>query len=177
MKSKVMLLAMLLSLVGTASAQLIANRKLSPDDLGAAQSEMKSAGGKEAQLVYATRLDAVTKGTFDALVVIYSKGSDHYAMVVREGKRMMLETAKGATAIKAGEQFQRMGIKYEDGKSPLLTMFSLNGGVLKMTGYRFNGTEFALEAAGAKSVSQAAQPERSRGIIIRMDGSRFGLFM
>lgn len=153
MKSKVMWLALLLSLVvvvvGTASAQLIANRKLSPDDLGAAQSEMKSAGGKEAQLVYATRLDAVTKGTFDSLVVIYSKGSDHYAMVVREGKRMMLETAKGATAIKAGEQFQRMGIKYEEGKAPLLRLFSLNGGALKMTDYRFNGTEFAFEA-GAK---------------------------
>jgi outer membrane lipoprotein-sorting protein len=143
MKSKVMLWVVLLAV--TASAQLIANRKLSPDDLGAAQSEMKSAGGKDAQLVYATRLDAVTKGTFDSLVVIYSKGSDHYALVVREGKRMMLETAKGATAIKAGEQFQRMGIKYEDGKSPLIRFFSLNGGALKATDYRFNGTEFAAE--------------------------------
>ncbi len=146
MKSKVMLLTLLVVCAVSASAQLIANKKLSPDDLGAAQSEIKAAAGKDAQLVYATRLDAALKGTFDSLVVVYAKGNDHYAMVLRAGKRMMLETSKGATAIKAGEQFQRMGVKYEEGKAPLLRFFSLNGGALKATDYRFNGTEFALEA-------------------------------
>ena len=102
MKSKVMLLVVLLAVSVSVSAQLIANKKLSPDDLGAAQSEIKAAAGKDAQLVYATRLDAATKGTFDSLVVIYAKGNDHYAMVLRAGKRMMLESAKGGTAIKAG---------------------------------------------------------------------------
>ena len=145
MKSKVLLFTILLALVGSAAAQLIANKKLSPSDLGAAQSEIKSAAGKDAQLVYATRLDAATKGVFDSLVVIYAKGSDHYAMIVRDGKRLMLEQSKGGTAIKAGEQFQRMGIKYEDGKSPMIRLFSLNSGALKATDYRFNGTEFALE--------------------------------
>jgi hypothetical protein len=147
MKSKVMLLVVLLAV--TASAQLIANKKLSPDDLGAAQSEIKAAAGKDAVLVYATRLDAAMKGVFDSLVVVYAKGNDHYAMVLRDGKRMMLELGKGATTIKVGEQFQRMGIKYEDGKAPLIRFFSLSGGALRTTDYRYNGTDFAPEG-GAK---------------------------
>jgi hypothetical protein len=143
MKSKVMLL--LLACAVTASAQLIANKKLSPSDLGAAQSEIKDAAGKDAVLVYATRLDAAMKGVFDSLVVIYAKGNDHYAMALRDGKRLMLEQSKDGTAIKAGEQFQRMGIKYEEGKAPLIRLFSLSGGALRMTDYRFNGTEFVPE--------------------------------
>jgi hypothetical protein len=92
-------------------------------------------------------LDAAVKGTFDSLVVIYAKGSEHFAMVVRAGKRMMLAQSSGGTVIKAGEQFQRMGFKHEDGKAPLLRFYSLTGGALKATDYRFNGTEFAAEAA------------------------------
>ena len=149
MKRNVILLMVLLALVVSASAQLIANKKLSPDDLGAAQSEIKAAAGKDGQLVYATRLDAATKGAFDSLVVIFAKGNDHYAMVLRDGKRMMLAAAKGGTAIKLGEQFQRMGVKYEEGKAPLLRLYSLGGATLKWTDYRYNGTEFALES-GAK---------------------------
>jgi hypothetical protein len=148
MKRYGMLLAVMLAFTVSASAQLIANKKLAPSDLEAAQSEVKSAGGKEAQLVYATRLDAAVKGTFDSLVVVYAKGSEHYAMVVRAGKRLMLGQSSGGTVIKAGDQFQRMGIKYEDGKAPLLRFYSLAGSALKATDYRFNGTEFAVEATG-----------------------------
>ena len=144
MKSKVLLWVLMCAV--SVSAQLIANKKLSPSDLGAAQSEIKDAAGKDAQLVYATRLDAAMKGVFDSLVVIYAKSNDHYAMVLRDGKRLMLEQAKGGTAIKAGEQFQRMGVKYEEGKAPLIRLFSLNGGALKATDYRYNGTAFVAEA-------------------------------
>lgn len=127
------------------NAQMIANKKLSPSDLEAAQAETKSAGGQGAQLVYATRLDAVQKGTFDSLVVIYGKGSETYGMVVRAGKRYMLKVGQAGQLVKAGDQFQRMGVKYEEGKSPVLRMFALGGGALRSVDYRFKGTEFVME--------------------------------
>jgi hypothetical protein len=126
-------------------AQMIANKKLSPSDLEAAQSEAKSAGGKDVQLVYATRLDAVQKGSFDSLVVIYAKGKDTLAMVVRGGKRYMLKADESGQVVKAGDQFQRMGVRYEEGKSPVLRMFALNGGALRSVDFRFNGTEFVAQ--------------------------------
>lgn len=126
-------------------AQMIANKKLSPSDLEAAQSEAKSAGGKDVQLIYATRLDAVQKGSFDSLVVIYAKGKDTLAMVVRSGKRYMLKADESGQAIKAGDQFQRMGVRYEEGKAPVLRMFALNGGALRSVDFRFNGTEFVAQ--------------------------------
>src|SRR5262245_28248048 len=93
----------------SADAQQIPNKKLSQSDLEAAQAETKSAGGKDAVLVYATRLDAVQKGAFDSLVVIYAKGNDCYAMVVRTGKRYMLKAAQKEQAIQPGDRFLRMG--------------------------------------------------------------------
>lgn len=127
------------------NAQMIANKKLSPSDLAAAQSEAKSAGGKDAQLVYATRLDAVQKGSFDSLVVIYAKGSETHALVVRGGKRYMLKADQSGQAVKAGDQFQRMGVRYEEGKAPVLRMFALNSGALRSVDFRFNGTEFIAQ--------------------------------
>jgi hypothetical protein len=129
----------------TVNAQIIANKKLSNSDLQAAQAEAKSAGGKDAQLIYATRLDAVDKGVFDSLVVIYGKGQETYAMVVRGGKRYMLKADPSGQAVKPGEQFQRMGVKYEAGKAPLLRLFTVSGGALRNADYRFNGTEFTME--------------------------------
>lgn len=138
--------AFLLLVVPSSHAQMIANKKLSASDLGAAQAETKSAGGNEAQLIYATRLDAVEKGAFDSLVVIYGKGKDTFAMVVRGGKRFMLKTDASGQAVKPGEQFQRMGVKYEAGKAPLLRLFAVGtGGALRNADYRFNGTEFVSE--------------------------------
>lgn len=134
---------LLLMTVQSISAQMIANKKLSASDLGAAQAETKSAGGNEAQLIYATRLDAVEKGAFDSLVVIYGKGQETFAMVVRGGKRFMLKADPSGQAVKPGDQFQRMGVKYEDGKAPLLRLFAVgNGGMLRNADYRFNGVEF-----------------------------------
>lgn len=127
------------------NAQMIANKKLSPSDLSAAQAETKSAGGADAQLVYATRLDAVQKGSFDSLVVIYAKGKDTHALVVRGGKRYMLKADQGGQAVKAGDQFQRLGVRYEEGKAPVLRMFALNSGALRNVDFRFNGTEFAAQ--------------------------------
>ena len=128
------------------SAQQIPNKKLSQSDLEAAQAETKSAGGNQATLVYATRLDAVQKGAFDSLVVIYAKGTDYYAMVVRAGKRYMLKTAQKEQAIQSGDHFQRLGIKYEEGKAPLLRLFATdNRGALRNVDYRYNGLDFVPE--------------------------------
>jgi hypothetical protein len=127
-------------------AQIIANKKLSNSDLEAAQAETASAGGKDAQLIYATRLDAVEKGVFDSLAVIYGKGQETYAMVVRGGKRHMLKADPTGQAVKAGDQFQRMGIKYEAGKAPLLRLFAVAAGGLRNADFRFNGVEFVTEA-------------------------------
>lgn len=128
------------------SAQQIPNKKLSQSDLEAAQAETKSAGGKEAALVYVTRLDAVQKGAFDSLVVIYAKGNDYYAMVVRAGKRYMLKAAQKEQAIQPGDRFQRLGIKYEEGKAPLLRLFAADSsGMMRNMDYRYNGLDFVPE--------------------------------
>lgn len=137
--------ALWLATAVAANAQMIANKKLSAADLAAAQSEAKSAGGSDVQLVYATRLDAVQKGSFDSLVVIYAKGKDTLALVVRSGKRYMLKADQSGQVVKAGDQFQRMGVRYEDGKAPVLRMFALNGGTLRSVDFQFNGTEFAAQ--------------------------------
>lgn len=137
--------ALLLTATLTVNAQMIANKKLSSSDLGAALSETKSAGGKDAQLVYATRLDAVQKGSFDSLVVIYATGKDTYAMVLHAGKRHMLKGDPSGQAVKAGDNFQRMGVRYEEGKAPILRLFALSGGALNGVDFRFNGTEFVTE--------------------------------
>ncbi|MBI3425851.1 MAG: hypothetical protein HY011_23225 [Acidobacteria bacterium] len=137
--------SLFLSVAVASKAQMIANKKLSSSDLEAAQAEAKSAGGKDAQLVYATRLDAVQKGSFDSLVVIYATGKDTHALVVRGGKRYMLKADQGGQAVKAGDQFQRMGVRYEEGKAPVLRMFALNGGALRSVDFRFNGTEFVAQ--------------------------------
>jgi hypothetical protein len=128
------------------SAQQIPNKKLSQSDLEAAQAETKSAGGNQAALVYATRLDPVQKGAFDSLVVIYAKGNDYYAMVVRAGKRYMLKLAQKEQAIQPGDRFQRLGIKYEEGKAPLLRLFATDSsGALRNVDYRYNGLDFVPE--------------------------------
>ena len=135
-----------LAMAHTAGAQMIANKKLSASDLGAAQSEARSAGGKDAQLIYATRLDAVEKGKFDSLVVIYAKGKDTNALIVRAGKRYLLKADPSGQSVKAGDQFQRMGVRYEEGKAPVLRFFSVgDGGGLHSVDYRYNWLEFVVE--------------------------------
>lgn len=137
---------LLLLPVLAANAQQIPNKKLSQSDLEAAQSETKSAGGKDAVLVYVTRLDAVQKGAFDSLVVIYAKGNDYYAMVVRAGKRYLLKAAQKEQAIQPGDRFLRLGIKYEEGKAPLLRLFATgSSGAMRNVDYRYNGLDFVPE--------------------------------
>ena len=146
-----------------ATAQLPSNPKISPPDLQAAQAETRESGGANAELVYANRLDAVQKGAFDSLVVIYAKavkgGKDYFAVVQREGKKYPLALDKGGQALKSGDKFLRMGLKHEDGKSPIVRLIAATtdpkqGEKQRYVDFRFNGNEFVVES---QSLTQAAK--------------------
>jgi hypothetical protein len=148
---------------GAATAQLASNPKLSPPDLQAAQAETRESGGANAELIYANRLDAVQKGVYDSLIVIYSKaikgGKDYFAVIQREGKKYPLALDKGGQALKSGDKFLRMGLKHEEGKSPILRLIAATtdpkqGAKQRNVDFRFNGTDFVVES---QSLMQAAK--------------------
>lgn len=130
------------------------NPKLAAPDLEAAQAEAAASGGVNAELLYAARLDAVQKGSFDSLIVIYARpvkgGKDYYAVILREGGKLPLAIDKQGRALKAGDKFLRMGLKHEEGKSPILRLIASGvepgkGEQQRNLDFRFNGTAFALE--------------------------------
>lgn len=135
-----------------ASAQMARNPKLAPADLEAAQNETKQSGGATAELIYAARLDAVQKGSFDSLIVVYSKpgraAKDYFAVLLREGKKHPLAFDKQGRALGAGEKFLRMGLRHEEGKAPLVRIIGATTDAKieqqRNLDYRFNGTDFAL---------------------------------
>ena len=61
---------------------LKSNPKISQPDFDAAKTEMLAAGGEKADLIYAARIDAVQRGSYDSLIVI-DKG-------VQEGDRIIV---------------------------------------------------------------------------------------
>src|SRR5262245_110559 len=146
-----------------ATAQLASNPKLSPADLQAAQAETRESGGANAELIYANRLDAVQKGVYDSLIVVYAKaikgGKDFFAVIQREGKKYPLALDKGGQALKSGDKFLRMGLKHEEGKSPILRLIAATtdpkqGEKQRNVDFRFNGTDFAVES---QSLTQLAK--------------------
>ena len=146
-----------------ARAQLASNPKLSAPDLQAAQTEARESGGANAELIYANRLDAVQKGVYDSLIVIYAKaikgGKDYFAVIQREGKKFPLSLDKGGQALKSGDKFLRMGLKHEDGKAPILRLIASTtdpkqGERQRNVDFRFNGTEFVVES---QSLMQASK--------------------
>jgi len=153
----------IISADGPATAQLASNPKLSAPDLQAAQAETRESGGANAELIYANRLDAVQKGVYDSLIVVYSKaikgGKDYFAVVQREGKKYPLTLDKGGQALKSGDKFLRMGLKHEEGKSPILRLIAATtdpkqGEKQRNVDYRFNGTDFVVES---QSLMQASK--------------------
>src|SRR5262249_3568118 len=146
-----------------AKAQLASNPKISPPDLQAAQAETRESGGANAELIYANRLDAVQKGVFDSLIVIYAKsvkvGNESFALIQREGKNYPLAFDKGGLALRSGDKFLRMGLKHEEGKSPTLRLIAATtdpkqGEKQRNVDFRFNGTDFAVES---QSLTQVAK--------------------
>jgi hypothetical protein len=143
----------MLLVLGQISAQVVRNPKLSPKDLDTAQSITKEAGGATAELIYTTRLDAIQRGSFDSLVVIYAKaskgGKDYYALVAQNGKNYPLIYDKQGRALKAGDKFLRIGLKHEDGKPPLLRLMgaftsSDKSEMQRNLDFQFGGNGFAL---------------------------------
>lgn len=138
-----------------AMAQTVRNPKLATADLEAARSAARDGGGSSAELVYAVRIDAVTKGTFDSLIVIYSKGTgtekQYYGLVTREGQKLALAGDQSGKAIPAGDRFIRVGLRHEVGRAPLLRLVSAVGDGApqgeerqRNLDFRFNGKEFEL---------------------------------
>lgn len=151
------LFSLLLVLItfGTAPAQLARNPKIAAPDLEAAKAETLAAGGAEAELIYAARIDAVTKGSYDSLIVIYAKpvksGKDYFAVILREGRKLPLIADKAdklARAFPTGDKYLQMGLRHEEGKSPLIRLMASatdkeKGEQQRNLDFQFNGTEFA----------------------------------
>jgi len=145
---------MAICIIATGFSQTVRNPKLASADLEAAKEATRAGGGNTAELVYAARIDAVTKGTFDSLVVVYSTvagtGKLYYAVVLREGQTLRLPGEKSGTALPKGDRFLRIGLRHEADKAPLLRLM---GGIgeagaadeqQRNLDFRFNGKEFEL---------------------------------
>lgn len=158
MNRLITLLAFLLVLVLSPPvwAQLARNPKIAAPDLEAAKAETLASGGEQAELIYAARIDAVTKGIYDSLIVVYAKpvktGQNYFAVIVREGQKLPLiadKKDKLARAFPTGDKYLRMGLRHEEGKAPLIRLMSVTtdkekGEQQRNLDFQFNGTEFVL---------------------------------
>jgi hypothetical protein len=150
----ILMLSFIALVTGCVFAQIVRNPKLSPRDLSTAQDETRGAGGAGSELVYAVRIDAIQKGSFDSLVVIYAKpgkaGKDYFGLVVRDGKKYRLNLDQSGRALPSGDRFLRIGLRHEDSGAPLLRLMGATtepgktGEWQRNLDFRFNGTEFAL---------------------------------
>ncbi len=148
------LLALFLAVA--ASGQIVRNPRLALADRDEARSATRDGGGAGAELVYAARIDAATKGAFDSLVVIYSKGAgaarEFHGVVVRGGKKHPLVGDKSGGALPPGDRFLRIGLRHEAEKAPLLRLMSSIGESgqaderQRNLDFQFNGKEFELVA-------------------------------
>jgi hypothetical protein len=136
-----------------AFAQLASNPKLGSKDLATARSLARELGGADAELVYAARLDVIQKGSFDCLVVIFAQtakqGKEFYAAVAQADKRYPLIYQQPGPALKSGDKFLRIGLKYEEGRSPLLRLMAAatipgQGEMQRNVDFQFNGSQFTL---------------------------------
>ena len=131
------------------TSQTVKNPKLSAADLAAAKAETESAGGSDAELVYANRLDALEKGKFDSLALYYLKpkagGPVYFGEIVTDGgAKYPLKVDKSGQVLPTGDRFLRMGLKYEEGKAPLLRVMGAGTQQQHNFDFRFSGTEFTL---------------------------------
>ena len=140
--------------VATGAPQLARNPKLSAADLEAAQAETLQTGGPNAELIYAARIDAVQKGSFDSLIVIYAKtaklNKDYFAVILRDGQKYPLALDNQGRALHPGDKYLRIGLKHEEGKSPILRIMGaasdpIKGEKQRNLDFRFDGKGFVLE--------------------------------
>lgn len=159
MKTLLFILCLLLVavlLADTVVSQTVSNPKLTKNDLEEARDVTRDAGGSGAQLTYATRVDAIEKGKFNTLIVVYSKptdeGEEFFGIVAHKGKKYVLKVDTFGRALNRGERFLKLGLRHEIGKAPLLRVI---GAIIERgrpgapekqrnVDYQFNGSEFAL---------------------------------
>jgi hypothetical protein len=138
-----------LLLVPLVAAQTVKNPKLSAADLTTAKAEAEASGGSDAELVYANRLDAVEKGKFDSLAVFYLKpqagGPQYFGVIVTDaGAKYPLKADKSGQVLPTGDRFLHIGLKYEEGKAPLLRVMGAGHDQQHNFDFRFSGTEFTV---------------------------------
>ncbi|MEO6725471.1 MAG: hypothetical protein ABIU20_10165 [Blastocatellia bacterium] len=143
--------------------QLKSNPKISQQDFDAAKTETLAAGGEKAELVYAARIDAVQRGSYDSLIVIYQKpvrvGKDSFAFVLREGQRLPLVVDKQdklGRALKSGDKFLRIGLKHGEGKSPMLRLIAST--IDKEKGEQQRNVDFQYDGAAFSLIGQSMTP-------------------
>lgn len=134
------------------------NPKIALPDFESAKAETLASGGETAELIYAARIDAVTRGAYDSLIVVYAKpaktGQDYFALILREGQKLPLITDKKdklARALPFGDKYLRMGLRHEEGKAPLIRLMAATrdpekGEQQRNLDFQFNGSEFVLVA-------------------------------
>ena len=115
-------------------------------------------------VVYAIRIDAVAKGSFDSLVVIYSKGGasakEYYGVVLRDGRQLPLVGGKRGTAFPTGDRFLRIGLRHETGIAPTLRLMSATTEPgqpeerQRNLDFQFKGTEFAMIGESVTSLAR-----------------------
>ncbi|MBL8188910.1 MAG: hypothetical protein JNK38_12930 [Acidobacteria bacterium] len=132
------------------------NPKIALPDFESAKAETLASGGEQAELIYAARIDAVERGTYDSLIVVYAKpsktGRDHFAVILREGQKLPLiadKKDKLARAFPSGDKYLRMGLRHEEGKAPLVRLMAATrdpqkGEQQRNLDFQFNGSEFVL---------------------------------
>jgi hypothetical protein len=146
------------------AAQTIRNPRLSASDLEAAKDAAKSAQGPDAELVYATRVDAIEKGKLNCLVVVSAATAGtakaYVVQVIRDGSALKLVAGESGNAVASGDRFLKIGLRHEDGKAPILRVMSATrekgSGDERQRNldFQYQGTEFALVGQSVTSIAR-----------------------
>ena len=146
------------------AGQTIRNPRLSASDLDAATSAARSAQGADAELVYATRIDAIEKGKLDCLVVVSASGAGsaktYVIQVIRDGTALKLVAGDSGSALPAGDRFLRIGLRHDQGKAPILRVMSATREKgsdeerQRNIDFQHNGSEFALVGQSLTSLAR-----------------------
>lgn len=164
LKAIIILFICSLVMISIIAGQTIRNPKLGTADLEAARAVVRDAAGRAAELVYATRIDAVIKGKFDSLIVVWAVGKgrtkEYFALVTRGEHKYKLTSEMSGRALPLGDRFLRIGLRHEDGKAPVIRLMSAtqDDGLIeeqqRNLDYQFNGAEFVLLGQSLTSLPQ-----------------------
>lgn len=146
------------------AAQTIRNPRLNAADLEAAKDAAKSAQGPDAELVYATRADAIEKGKLNCLVVVSAatvgNAKAYVVQVIRDGTALKLVADESGNALPSGDRFLKIGLRHENGKAPLLRVMSATrekgSGEERQRNldFQYKGTEFTLVGQSVTSIAK-----------------------